>query len=230
MAGFIVHLPGYEGKRSARALEPFGLDLLCDESIELTWWEGVGPNGGGVFVQFGDGLAEYDPTSQKWQPTPQLHPDLRGYRYWIGCGGKSAPQDLARENMFKGPAVKLLDGNMWQIPIAEFMPRIPSRKQRPFPEGEHEEFIRLSNIHFRYLTSEKFAEDVRLNGFKVPRGLQFVSMALSKNYRINLDAVQLLGLVGDLEAYRVVMAAAGGLIDQSEQMIKLVPSTRIDRS
>ena len=59
---------------------------------------------------------------------------------------------------------------------------------------------------------------------QIPSGMRFAALALAKNYRVTIDVIDVLDLVGEIEAARVAMVAAG--ITSIEKAIDQKKSTR----
>jgi len=104
----------------------------------------------------------------------------------------------------------LCDDQRWTIPISEFVPkrltldRKTGREGDPQPLPRYARFVTETNKMFRLLVGDEFQgrleESLRV---VIPGGLSYAALALEQNYRVNLDLVDMLGLIGDWQAIQV---------------------------
>jgi hypothetical protein len=182
----------------------------------------AGPDGGGgKLVTFdAPGLPDtprsIEPTTQTWLPAP-IDGDLAKGRYWLGFvnDAKPTPEELQRRDQIDGEPVKLADGNYWTIPIGEFCPKRltfdpDTGAEVAVPLDRHKQFTDIANEVFEHFMSDDFhAIAKQKHVITIPNGLKFAGMALSKNYRLNPFAVDVLQLIGQHEAFDVARVAAG---------------------
>lgn len=221
MSGIMVFLPGYAGDERDE-LARRGLADLFDNTVSTIFSPvAKGPDGGpGKHVIFysqflPDTPRCYEPALQEWKPAPKSG-DLESGRYWLGYvrGAKPEPGELVRREVCDGEPVILRDGNSWTVPIADFMPKrltidADGREVREVAD-RHREFVFLSDRIFALLLESGYeVEGEHGPAIEIPGGLTFAALALSKNYRVNRDAVDLLELIEDLEAFKVAAVVTG---------------------
>lgn len=236
MAGLMVYLPGYAGSDRNELVER-GCESLLEPDIDVLFHQmDKGPDGGrGALVSFYAPRlvrtpCSFDAATQTWREAP---PDgkLPGGRYWLGYVNDAKPTagDLQRAELIDGEPVKLLDDNYWVIPIAQYTPKRLTRDPRSgnevaVPLDKHKLFVDSANALYRYFLSEAFQVVVSKDYvIRVPDGLYFASLALSKNYRLNADAIDLLGLVGEYEAFDIARVATGMAILERKIAEKKIP-------
>lgn len=153
-------------------------------------------------------VSSYHPDAQEWFECGE---------YWLGFWkhAKPTPDMLAREQIFDGKQVLLRDGNLWTIPIGDLMPRRltldrSTGEEVRVPSHEHVEYVARCNELFAYFLSDDFqtrvAEEYVVH---IEGGLTFASQALAKNYRVNRDLVDHLGLIDEHSAFDVACVACG---------------------
>jgi hypothetical protein len=134
---------------------------------------------------------------------------------------------LEREQLIDGPPVILCDDKSWVVPVCIYFPKRltlnrttgeEERKAAP----EHAEFIDRCNELFMWFLGDEFQEKVAEEKIVViPKGLTFAADALSKNYRVNRDLVDMLGLIDDNTAFAVARVATGlSLVDEIDAQKK----------
>lgn len=224
MAGLLVYLPGSTGNNGAEELKRVGLSDLLDPSVSpiptpiLTG----GPDGGGGRLITFDAIGlpgtpnNVDMATQVWREAPP-DGDLPKGRYWLGFveGQRPTPEELQRAKLADGDALTLCDGRQWVVPIAELLPKRltidpnTGNEVREVAE-KHRAFSNWANTLYEYFLSDGFAamldKDLVVT---IPDGLAGVAMALSKNYRITRDAIDLLELIGEYEVFEVAKIATG---------------------
>lgn len=237
MAGLMVYIPGGGGRQDFQRL---GLESLLDKGMTALPFEiHRGPDGGGGSL-IGFDSAEfprdtptvYDEKTQEWLPAA-TDGELACGRYWIGYvkGKKPRPEELQRRSLFDGEPVELGDHAVWVIPVADYLPRRMSRdrvtgKDISLPVEEHEEFVRLANETFQHFLSEGFAVMLAQNRVVIPNARRLADMALAKNYRVNADVIDLLGIFQDLLLVEIAKAAtgltlAGRVLDQKKSAAEM---------
>jgi hypothetical protein len=225
MAGLMVYLPGCTGQ-DPQELERRGLGDLLDRSVSPIMMPILsgGPDGGsGKLVTFdGPGLSDtprnVDTATQEWRAAPpDPEHELEAGRYWLGYvkNAKPTPEELQRKQLIDGEPVVLADGCSWVIPIADFAPeRLTydpnTGAEISVPEDRHRLFVDRANEIFAHFMSDSFHELLSKElTATIPGGLSFAGLALSKNYRVNANAVDLLQLVGQVEAFEIARVAIG---------------------
>lgn len=225
MSGLMIYLPkGTDA--SPTSLARLGLAELLEPGIAPL---GVSPgpktpdSGRGTLVFFDNPQRPdlhaprvIDLEKQDWTAAPP-DGDLPAGRYWIGYERASppGPEDLVRRVIFDGEAVILCDSRPWVVPIAPYLPRLLTRNsltgvEETKPAPHHREFCCRADDLLRHFLSNEFRERVMSTGhLTIPRGLEFAAQSLSKNYRVNADVVDALGLVGEWEAFDVARIACG---------------------
>lgn len=164
-------------------------------------------------------IQTYQPELQAWHEAAR-DGDLEPGRYWLGFWKDNPPgpvylQRGDESEVIDGNWVQLHDGDLWLIPVAEFAPhRLTVDKQTgnecEQPAKEHREFVAAANELYAWFLGKGFQEVVSKE-FRVvvPNGLSFAAMALAKNYRVNRDLVDALGLIAEHEAFAVANVACG---------------------
>jgi hypothetical protein len=220
MAGIIAFLPGFEGQDRSE-LERRGLASLLDRSVDPIFTpvrKGPGDHSGTLVAFMGqtlDIVKEYDEHAQEWLEAPPDGELARG-RYWIGYvkARKPSAGDLQRAKLIPGEPVCLDDGQAWIVPCSHYAPRHRTRDRETGQEtfivkDEHREWVEWSNELFDQILSEGFPP---LSGgeysIHVPYGLKYASLTLSKNYRVNMDVLDLLKVIPE-DMTQLVLAAIG---------------------
>lgn len=234
MAGIMVYIPG---SASRSDFEPLGLGSLLESGVTPIGFEvSKGPDGGkGMLFGFDspwlprDTPTAYDPGSQTWRPAT-VDGDLACGRYHVGYVNeqKPRPDNLQRRMLQDGEPVELDDHGVWVIPIAEYLPQRLSRdpytgKEITVPKDEHREFVELANSTFEHFLSDGFAVMLREHRVVIPDGRRLADLALSKNYRVNGDVIDLLQLLDDPKLIEIAKVAtglslAGRVIDQKKSV------------
>lgn len=219
MAGLLVYLPGCE---DAKELAARGLGDLFDPSVDVIPTPVMsGPDGGaGCLITFcgaiPDTPREVNLETQEWREAPP-NGELAKGRYWLGFvkGAKPTPDELQRRELCDGELVTLRDGRQWVVPIADYMPKRltidpnTGREVREVAE-RHRAFVHWADSLYEYFLSDGFSKMLQKDlVVQIPDGLAGVATALSKNYRVNRDVIDLLELVEDYEAFEVVKVATG---------------------
>lgn len=232
MAGLMVYIPGGGGRHD---FERLGLEALLDRRVAVLPVEcNRGPDGGaGSLVGFDspefprDTPTIYDDKSQEWLAAA-TDGELACGRYWVGYvkGRKPRPEELQRRTIYDGEPVELGDHGVWVVPVADYLPRRMSRdratgKEISVPKDEHAEFVRLANETFQHFLSDGFAVMLAQNRVVIPNARRLADMALAKNYRVNADVIDLLGILEDLSMIEIAKAAtgltlAGRVLDQKK--------------
>lgn len=216
---FAIYIPGRH-RNDVAILREVGAGWAIDPSVTSMFLDvEIGPDGGaGKLVYFDSRrFVPGQVTSVEqanWLPAAKDGDQAEG-RYWVGVSKerKPGPDELERASQCDGPKVALLDGNAWTIPVADYLPKRltinrSTGKQEDKPLDEHCEFIARTNDMFRHLISDEFQHRVQEELLAVvPDGLVYASLALGKNYRVNLDLVDALGLIGDFEALKIAGVA-----------------------
>ena len=132
-------------------------------------------------------------------------------------GQRPGPAELRREYQVTSQPVKLADGNEWQIPVANWLPKAPvvdpySRQlvgDRVFTEYRA---LQLLATAFREAT----ALHADLAAAALPWSRALAKLALATNYRLTDPLIDALGLLPNLEAIGVSVVASG--IDHEVRM------------
>ncbi len=221
---FAIYIPGRHRNDNA-ILHEVGAGWALDPSVTAMFLDVEdGPDGGmGKLVYFDSRrrmfpyqVTRIDRASQQWEPAAPAD-DLEAGRYWLGLPleTRPTPDELQRETVIDGLPVVLCDKQSWVVPIADYVPQrltvnrtTGQQETRPF--AAHMPFIDRTNAIFRHLISDEFQDRVR-DELKViiPDGLSFAALALQQNYRVNLDLLDMLGLVGEFEAVKIAAVATG---------------------
>ncbi len=121
MAGFLYYAPGRQQPITTaaavdEALESLGLGYLSRDGLQSRVVVNGGPDGGAglIFALSNVDRLGYYPESQRWERRPDG-------AVWLGWETAAAPgpDDLARETQLTGLGLRLGDGNVWQIPVAQ---------------------------------------------------------------------------------------------------------------
>lgn len=232
---FALYLPSRHVSSPA-VLRELGAEWALDPSVSpmfVAVIEGGPDGGGGTLVYFDPPQAgqinRVDLSAQEWQPAaPDV--DLAAGRYWLGVwkDKKPSPEDLQRQTIVDGAPLRLCDDKHWTIPVSEFAPKRLTLNRETGGEGaqqvlpRYRRFIEQTNAMFRHLVGDEFqgklAETLRV---VIPGGLVYSADALSINYRVNRDLVDMLGLVGEWEAIQIAGITTGlDLVEVAEAQKK----------
>jgi hypothetical protein len=114
----------------------------------------------------------------------------------------------------------LRDGQLWMIPISAFAPHrltlnpINGEEMR-VPDAVYKEFTDRSYELFSHFLSQGFQQELAgRTQWRIPRGLNYASLALSQNYRVNTVVVDLLGLIGEWEVSQIAAVSTSLLLYQ----------------
>jgi hypothetical protein len=217
--GVMAYLPKYAGDERAE-LARRGLGSLLDPGIDAIFTEvRKGPDGGhGKLVTFwpGNSPREVCLESQTWMEAPPDGDFAKG-RYWVGYVRAQKPSagELQRRELIDGEPVALADGNAWIVPCCEFAPKRLTRDRNTGAEtrvvkDEYQHWVDWSNALYRVFVSDAFHTLVEKQRIvHIPNGLGFAALCLAQNYRVNQDVVDLLGLIGEYEAFEIARVATG---------------------
>lgn len=221
MSGIMLYIPGGTGATAAD-LSRLGAGDLLDPSVSILPFPCErGPDGkSGQLIIF-DRADIHTPhrfhaESQTWIPAAKSG-DLEARRYWVGfdTAKRPGPAELQRVDLFDGMPVLLADGKQWIIPVADYLPQRLTRDtdtgaEVRVPSPQHEDFVREANRIYEHMMSSGFAAVLEKDlTAQIPGGLTFAGKSLAKNYRVNADVVDVLGLVNDQEALEIAMVAVG---------------------
>lgn len=215
-----LYFPGRRRATQAMLAEA-GAGWFCDGGFSPTFRDVIegGPDGGGGMLVYDERckqpLAEIDP-AQTWVPCLAAEGVDEG-AYWIGfwTDQRPGPSDLQRQELLESFPVLLADGHEWAIPIAPLLPKRLTLNRVTGEQEEavmdvHREFDEQTNDLFAYLVSDEFHGELEEHlKVVIPGGLRYAAKALAKNYRVNLDAVDALGLIGEFEAIDIAGIATG---------------------
>lgn len=221
MAGIIVYIPG-SARADRQSLISAGLGELLDPAVDPAYLNTVkGPDGShGVLVAFCGAIPlpppAYDAETQEWLEAPPDGELAKG-RYWLGYVKTAKPSAdvLQRSELIDGEPIRLADGNNWIVPCAEYAPKRLTRDRDTGDEARivtdaHRLWVKWSNEIYRWFTSTGFQAAVEANrAVTIPNGFRYAALTLSKNYRVNIDVLDLLGLVEDFEAFQIARVATG---------------------
>lgn len=228
MAGYAVYIPKGRGANPEQ-LAAVGLPSLAT-GAEFSDISARGPDGGhGVVAAWRRGDIENDPPlscdGMDWRPAKaDKARKLPAGRFWFGQvqGKPVRPKDCERKQMHLGYPIELRDGNAWVIPPATNLPHVHGLDS----EGE---FCREVAAEFRdyWQDSEKYAVQFfqAINHldmlkaskpgidtqtqveFTIADAWRFCCRALSLNYRLTPELVDMLGLLDDAAMRNVIKAA-----------------------
>jgi len=219
-----IYVPGSQAC-DQDALRAIGCSSLFDALAAPMFVDAAieGPDGGTGRLAYIDShatgsrpIVTVDMQTQQWSEAARCGELKRG-RYWLGVwsDAKPTPIDLCRPTTCDGTPMELGDGNEWVIPIADFLPKRltvdkDTGSQCEVVKDEYLKFTKRANSLFEHFLSEGFLKAVD-EGLvaHVPEGLSFASDALEINYRVNCDLVDLLGLVGQYDAFAIAEASTG---------------------
>lgn len=221
---FAIYIPGRHRNDNA-ILHEVGAGWSLDPSVTAMFVDVEnGPDEGmGKLVYFDSRrrmspyqVVTVDRASQVWAPAAPSG-DLEAGRYWLGLpkDRKPTPDDLQRETVIDGLPVTLCDKQQWVVPIADYFPQRltlnrQTGKQEPQPFAAHLPFIQRTNEIFRHLIGDEFQERVKEElKVVIPDGLSYAAQALEQNYRVNLDLVDMLEVIGEFEAVKIAAVATG---------------------
>lgn len=222
---FAVFIPGKHPYVDS-VLHDVGAGWALDPSVTAMHLDVVenGPDGGAGRLVYFDSprgrirnqITQVDLQRQTWLPAAKDGEAAEG-RYWLGVvtDAQIPPEALQRSDLTDGLPLQLQDGNSWVIPIADKIPKqlklnrsTGEEEKRPFAKDR--DFIDRTDEIFRYLIGGEFHRRVEEEDrVYIPDGLRFASLALQRNYRVNFDLVDLLGLIGEVEAIQIAAIATG---------------------
>jgi hypothetical protein len=220
MAGIMVYIPGGGTKTDFPRL---GLASLFDPGVAvLPFDEATGPDGGsGSFVVFDNPTfpsntpRAYEAATQTWRPAAR-DGELPADRYFVGyvTANRPCPEELQRQFLFDGEPVPLDDKQQWILPVADFLPQRVERdrgtgSEKLVPKDEHAEFVELANATYELFLSEGFSVMLGQNRVVIPDAYRLATLAIQKNYRVNSDVIDLLGLFDQLTLVEVALAVTG---------------------
>lgn len=218
-----IFIPGCE-VNDVSVLKEIGCDELFDRSATAMFADQFtgpgGQHGKLIYPSRELALASYQPDKQEWFDCGA---------YWIGYwkDRKPTPEMLARDPLIDGEPVLLCDDQTWVIPICEYFPmRLTFDRvnggEKKVPSREHADYINWCNELFRWFITDEFQKKVEEEHVvQIENGLSFAAAAISKNYRVNADLVDVLGLVDELKAFNIARVATGlALIDIPEDQKK----------
>lgn len=217
--GIMVFLPEHTGNDPSELVNRGAGELLdpATEVISAPLVKGPGGKPGMLFTfwPFMD-PKQYDEKSQTWLEAP---PDggLAKGRYWVGyvTAQKPTPEELQRRDLIDGEPVVLADNKVWVIPCCEFAPKRLTRDANTGEEKRvvteaHRHWVEWTNALFSLFVSDGFQAIVEKDlVVHIPNGLAYAALTLSKNYRVNADVVDLLGLIEEYQAFEVARVATG---------------------
>lgn len=230
----MVYIPGGGGRDDFQRL---GLGPLLEPHIAVLPFEvPAGPDGGpGSLCVFDNPIFPsdtphvYDAGSQTWmEAPPDPDGDLQLGRYWVGYVtiDPPSPAELQRSLFFPDESVRLEGNRVWYVPIADFLPHRVTRdritgREISMPKAEHAEFSDLANATHELLLGDEFRRKLTENRIVIPNGFRLASLALIKNYRVNVDVIDLLALLDDRSIVEVALAVTGvSLIARVEEQKK----------
>jgi hypothetical protein len=219
MSGFLYFLPTAKQCVDASDLRALGLEhaLRVDAGITCNRTEsGPGNLAGLTIVIDGDDMqAGFYEGKQTWRKA-------RGGKFFVGIQNdrRPGPDDLARERLYEGTPVRLLDGNDWIVPrcfgILEDRPSTLPRALDLDDEGEsvitavHPRFEKLCHGAFDFWMEWSNQAPQKLTA---EQRIQLALDALAANYRIGrVEAIGLLKLL-DTDSFAKVLRA---MIDADE--------------
>lgn len=221
----MIFVPGATGVDEAELKRIGCADLLEPGFTPLRTPCAKGPGGkAGVLVTFEPGNAprSYEADSQTWLEAPP-DGDLPKGRYWVGYANdrKPSPEDLQRRELIDGGPVILADNKIWIVPCCEYAPKRLTRdpdtgNEKRVVTDAHKHWVDWTNALYQTFVSEDFHQLVEKDRIvRIPNGLAYAALCLSKNYRVNMDVIDLLGLVGEYQAFDIARTATGlALIEQ----------------
>lgn len=215
-----IYMPG-KRRSLPEVLDECGAGWFRDPSDSLAFAEVLegGPDGGGGMLAFDDQcrrpLAAMGP-GQKWTPCVEAE-GVEAGQYWVGVWEdcRPTPDDLQRADVVESYPVRLADGQEWLVPIAPLLPKRltlnrATGQQEDVVLSKHRQFAERSNEIFALLIGDEFHDRLRDHlQVVIPGGLRYAADALQKNYRVNLDAVDALELIGHAEAIEIAGIATG---------------------
>lgn len=225
MAAYQIFIPGVRGANNGH-LKDVGLDALCDGPWQ--WYdmmphlEGVEP---GMCATIQRGNPETDPVlgfhddRQTWTPAKaDEERGLKAGRFWIGVENDRPvmPGDIARDKQVVGNRAGLRDGHGWMIPIAEQLPHVhgldSTGKVKRRVDPRFQEFCDLADGYMKVIFREfdlMDSEGKQDETFDVDldNGWRFCLVALSLNYFLTPEIVDVLELIDDASMVRVISAA-----------------------
>lgn len=212
-------LPSYEGDDLAAELTARGLGDLLEPGIQaLPTRVTKGPTGKpGVLVTFqppDDVPREYDAKTQTWLESPPDGELAKG-RYWVGYANnrRPTPETLQRRTLIDGEPVLLCDDRAWVVPCSEYAPKRLTLDPHTGLETSvvverHKLWVDWTNSIYALFVSDGFQAAVQKeHAVRIPGGLRYAALTLSKNYRLNAVVVDLLQLVDEYKAFDVARAA-----------------------
>lgn len=185
MAQAQIFIPG--AKKDPVELINVGLGHLAAE-CHMKQSKGPGDDIGMLIDWITDsgGGSGFQPDKQTWLPAFADGPDLPEGRYWVGIDNNDPPRprDLAKTRIYDGGWIELGDGNRWQVPREENLPRNMLRngagKTEYHPQEQFQRFCSECREWRQVLTGT-----VKIGGKETYDHLRnFIEQALMVNYRL----------------------------------------------
>ncbi|HWB13348.1 MAG TPA: hypothetical protein VG826_29250 [Pirellulales bacterium] len=195
---FAIYFPHKTGANLQHFHEAALSDLLDDVSPEWMHFERGPDNLPGVAAH--------------WLKRPILHEDFDwtrigpsgAPRFFLGLGDGWSPASFARAHQQLGKDLTFADGHAWHVPLARQLPSVLQLDEGGRWQGKiapaYQSFWDQSWEALRWFSPD--AEGMCSIDYQA--GADFVSLALSVNYRVNRDIVSRLGLIRSDLLFRVV--------------------------
>lgn len=221
---FIYFFPGHPGVIKRADFESRGLGYaLAAAGDPDSAAVAAGPEGkpGVLAVVPGPAAAvlpSYKPELQRWRKGPSKWFEGKELGFYVGCSKSQppGPEQLARETVYPGNAVRLRDGHDWVIPrVAAILPDRGSTLPRVLDLGDDCEtvvtkvdprFEAVANAAFKFWMdfSGQSEEKDRQTGREQ---IELAVAALQVNYKIGkVEAIGLLSLWGTDELGKILRA------------------------
>jgi len=198
MSAFIYAVPG--ATVSAEVLARIGLDKILAGTKPLTQPYGEGPeqSGAGFYLTNSGAVRKFTGVWTK---------SFNG-EYFIGYDPDDPPteKELARETQLRGHRVKLLDGGEWLIPVVRLIEGGSALPKRIIlgAKGEVVEEAMSEYVEFANQVEKLWSDSLKVAGklegeYELTEGerVRLVYDALTWNYRVGVEEINALGLIGD---------------------------------
>jgi hypothetical protein len=202
--GFLYFLPG-KSAGDKLDLDALGLShaRAPGEPTKAPVTKGPDDGPGLLLVFAGDHAPRYVAAEQTWRKAP-------GGGHWVGVfnAHKPGPEDLAREQVIGGEAIRMLDGADWVIPICQSPVRGRPTVPRQLDLDDQGQWVRRvlpkyarvcedAERVFHHWLGENWVADVPPVSLSEDEGWRIAADALAVNYRVSpLEIAMLRTLVG----------------------------------
>lgn len=208
MAGYLIYLPG-RNQQSPDHLSAVGLADLQTDDAPSQHQIGIGPDGGSGTLLWWENPRRMDrvPAKRYDADTQVWHKRRRG-AVWYGWEVERPPTPLCieRRSPMPGFGIPLADGNEWVVPNVQQLPAVlgldDDGKLTREVAAAYQDYYRQAWDALGW-----FDESCSSGAVPFDEAFRFAVLALSINYRLNVDLCSVLGLLRTDNVLSLVAAA-----------------------